>query len=251
MRFKFIQINIYKGKYLDTLVEFLKQEKPDFVSMQEVTGGGENLCDDKSLDITEYLKQKLSMDAVFEKEYDISDISGYLGNAVLTKHKIETRNVVTLKPTTIFTTAQINDPEYFDKTPTNVVDCVCNIGQFTFHIMSTHGAWTAPPQDTVETIRQAGLVADYLKKIKEPFVLGGDFNNVIQSKTIGIINRVANNLLFDSAVLETTNPKVHKIAPRGYLIDFIFVSRNIKLIKLSVPQITVSDHLPLVAEFEI
>ena len=48
--FKFIQINIYKGQYLEALTGFLKDRDPDFISMQEVTAGEQNLCD-KNLDL--------------------------------------------------------------------------------------------------------------------------------------------------------------------------------------------------------
>ncbi|HLA04031.1 MAG TPA: hypothetical protein VJ065_02220, partial [Patescibacteria group bacterium] len=116
--------------------------------------------------------------------------------------------------------------------------------------ISWHGAWTAPPTDTDETLRQAKEVANYLKNLKEPFILGCDMNAVIQGKTAGLISQSANNLMMNSQVLQTTHPKIHKIAPRGFLIDYIFTSPHFKLKKLEVPQVTISDHLPVVAELE-
>jgi len=82
-------------------------------------------------------------------------------------------------------------------------------------------------------------------------VLGCDSNNVIQSKTIGLINKVSNNLLLDSGVLGTTNLKIHKISPVTYLIDYIFTSRNVQKLSVFVPKITISDHLPVIAELAL
>ena len=56
---KFIQINIYKGKYFEALLDFLKKQDADVITMQEVTVGGFNLTDDKSVNLFEILKEKL------------------------------------------------------------------------------------------------------------------------------------------------------------------------------------------------
>jgi len=76
-------------------------------------------------------------------------------------------------------------------------------------------------------------------------------NNVIGTKTLGLISSAANNLMVGSNVPMTTHPKIHKIAPRGFLVDYIFASKHFKLQSLKVPQVLVSDHLPVVAELEI
>src|SRR3989338_5019603 len=61
MKLKFVQINIYMGKYLDALLDFLKKEKPDFISMQEVTYGDVNLTGDTNQNLFEILKEKLQL----------------------------------------------------------------------------------------------------------------------------------------------------------------------------------------------
>ena len=100
-------------------------------------------------------------------------------------------------------------------------------------------------------MRQAGIVADYLKNLDSPFILGCDANNVAESKTIGTISKVAINLMVGSGISQTTHPTKHKIAPRGFLVDYIFTSNHFKLLRLQVPEILVSDHLPVVAELEV
>lgn len=250
MFFKFIQVNIYKGKYFDDLIEFLKNEKPDFVSMQEVTGGDANLGSNRD-DLFSKICKVTGLSGAINRDYDLTDRAGFMGNAVFSKFKLVDKQMVILSPYQKLDFVTSESDSFWPKGPKHLLDCTFEIGGFFMHAMSVHGAWTAPPEDTPETLRQAGIIANYLEKTKGTFVLGGDFNAVIQGKTIGLINEVANNLLFNSGVLETTNPKVHKIKPRGYLIDFIFTSRDIKLKSLTVPKITVSDHLPVIAEVEI
>jgi endonuclease/exonuclease/phosphatase family metal-dependent hydrolase len=250
MVLKFIQINIYKGKYFEDLIAFLKREMPDFVSMQEVTGGDANLGSNRS-DLFSKISEATGLDGVVNHDYDLTDRPGYMGNAVFSKYKLLDKDVVVLSPFQKLDFVTSETDSFWPKGPRHLLDCTFDIDGFFMHAMSVHGAWTAPPEDTPETLRQAGLIANYLKKTKGPFMLGGDFNAVIQGKTIGLIDKVTNNLLFNSGILETTNPKVHKIKPRGYLIDFIFASPEVKLKNLTVPQITVSDHLPVIVEVEI
>ncbi len=251
MAYKFIQVNMYKGKYLNELIQFLTDEDPDFISLQEVSGGADNLCEDRNISLFVYLKDQLSLFGSEKHDYDLIDVSGYMGNAVLSKHKLIDTKVIPLKSYVQIDLKTSKDQNFWPNGPRHLLDCTFTVDGSYIHAMSVHGAWTAPPADTDETLRQAGIIADYLKNTNEPFLLGGDFNNVIQSKTIGLISEVSNNFLLNSGILETTNPKVHKIAPRGYLIDFIFASRDIKLKKLTVPRITVSDHLPVIAEVEV
>lgn len=251
-RLKFIQINIYKGLYLAALLDFLREEKPDIVSFQEVSAGCVNLCIDKTINLFEYTKNNLNMDGVFHKDVEILDVAGsFIGNAVFAVYPIIENNVVTLKVPARFSEQEFSGMQDFSQFPRHLLDVTCDFKGNKIHVLSWHGAWTAPPTDTEETLRQANMVAGYLQALDEPYILGGDLNAVIQSKTVGIINRVANNLMFNSGVLQTTHPKIHKIAPRGFLIDYVFCSKNFSLQKLEVPEVIVSDHLPIICELEI
>lgn len=253
MTFKFIQINIFKGKYLSDLLDFLKSENPDFISMQEVTTGGFNLYFDKHVSLFDLLGDCLKMHGVFHGDLKLAgDPSSVFGNAVFSKKRILKSNVVVLKKFRPVTNAELDGEsgEIREQIDRHLLDAEIDLGTSTIHIMSWHGAWTAPPHDTQETLRQARLVYDYVKTISSPFILGGDLNAIIESKAVGMIGELASNLMMNSGVDMTTNIKVHKIAPRGFLIDYIFTSKHFELIKLEVPQITVSDHLPVVASLE-
>lgn len=251
MKVKFIQVNIYKGKYFENLVEFLRVEAPDIVSLQEVSSGSANLGGGDG-DLFEELKSKTGMQGFFNADFTFSDSVGHSGNAILTKHEIVESKVVVLSEHDIIPQALEESRHFAENGPRHLVDCEINLGEgLTVHGLCIHGAWTAPPTDTPTTLRQAQMIADHLKRLDKPFLLGGDFNAIITSKTIGLINDVANNLLLNTGIIQTTHPTVHKIAPRGYLIDFIFASLDIKVISVESPTVLVSDHLPVIAIVEI
>ena len=250
---KFIQINIYKGRYLNSLLDFLKDQDPDIIAMQEVTAGELNLCD-KNLDLFEYFKAELSLNGVIDKVMKpVDSPKSYLGNAVFSKNQIIDSKSLVLKTFNEFTLVKIHDFKNFTNFPRNLLSAECVLDGQKIRAISWHAAWTAPPTDTKETWRQAKIVRDYLLDLKSqnaPFILGGDLNSTMDKETVKMISEVSRNLMESSNVVQTTHPKIHKIAPRGFLIDYIFTSSHFKLKKLEVSEITISDHLPVVAELE-
>lgn len=248
---KFIQINIFKGKYLDALVDFLKQEQPDFVAMQEVSSGPVNLYKGKD-DLFATIKSETGLEGVFDPVQMFVDApKAAFGNAVFSRFPIKESSVVILSRFRSVTLEEFANPEFWPQLSRHVLDVTVDLGGTKLDVMSWHGAWTPFPQDTKETLKQAQLLADYLGSYKEPFVLGCDANAVPESKTIGLVNEAAVNLMTNSVVKQTTHPTAHKIAPRGYLIDYIFASPDLELKSLTVPEVLVSDHLPVIAELEL
>lgn len=251
---KFIQVNIYKGRYLNSLVEFLINEHPDFISMQEVTTNRFNLCPNKQVSVFEILKDKLGMHGLFNSDLRLKkDESSVFGNALFSRFEIVKTRIEILKTFRPVTLKELdgNDNNIREQLDRHLLDASVDFFGNNIHILSWHGAWTAPPTDTDETLKQSKKAADYLKSLKEPFILGGDLNNTINSKTVGLVNRVCKNLMFSCDARQTTQPTIHKIAPRGLLIDYIFTSEDFKLNSIKVPNVTVSDHLPVIAKLEI
>lgn len=254
MLFKVVQINMYKGKYFDDLLSFLDKEDPAIITFQEVTCGIINLYRDKNVDLFNLLRDHLKQyDAVREVDFTINIDHGSLGNAVFSKFKITSTNVVRLKDQISISPADAEDESFIPTLPRHVLDAACDVNGRRVHVMSWHGAWTAPPQDTPVTLRQAQAVRNYLNKLNEtsqPFILAGDLNNIVGNQTIKMIEDVAVNAMRNLSLKSTLHPKVHKIAPRGYPVDYIFTSKHFKVKDIQVPIVLISDHLPVVAQLE-
>lgn len=251
---KFIQVNIYRGKYLENLIEFLLSEKPDFITMQEVTAVGTNLYRDKTANLFDLLKDKLGLEAFFDNVIEYSDLKDSLfGNAVFSRYPIVAHKVITLKDFRKVTICEVDGEKAFEIRPLlarHLIDALVDLGDLKIRVIGWHGAWTAPPTDTDETLRQAKIVAEYLRFLEEPFILGGDLNAIPESTTVKMINEVAGNLMINSGVSQTTHPRLHEIVPIGYLVDYIFVSKRFKAVRVDAPLVDVSDHLPVVAVLE-
>jgi len=85
--------------------------------------------------------------------------------------------------------------------------------------------------------------------------LGGDFNLYPQTKSIKIFEEAGyRNLIKDFGVKETRNKFAWEQFPdeeKQHFADYCFVSKNIKIIDFQVPNVLISDHNPLILDFDI
>ena len=96
-KIKFIQVNIYRGRYLLELTKFLRNENPDIITMQEVSGGKFNLNSDKSLNLFEFFRKQLKLNGVYCGDLKlINSKNSSMGNAVFSKFKIVMPNLIKL-----------------------------------------------------------------------------------------------------------------------------------------------------------
>src|SRR3989344_386643 len=129
LRIKVIQINIYKGRYLEDLIRFLKKEDPDFVTMQEVTEGGFNLCADKSASVFDLLHDRLGMHGEYYGDLKLKgEIGAKFGNAVFSKSRIIGKHVLVLKKFRPVTNMELDGEsgEIREQIDRHVLDAVVN-----------------------------------------------------------------------------------------------------------------------------
>lgn len=253
MVLKFIQLNLFKGKFLDEAISYLEKSKADIFALQEVTARKFNFYQDKSAILFDILKTRLGYDGVsYPDAIFVDDPGTSFGNAILTRLPIIKTHTVVLKSFRPVTLHEMNhNPgNIWAELPRHMLDVVVDAGHRQVHAISVHGRRIAPPFDDKENLRQAELMANYLTSLDdEPFIMGGDLNMPPDTKVIDKISSVSQNLMRD-LTSQTTNPRIHFLKNKGYLIDFIFTSKHFKVKRLEIEQVDVSDHLPVVAELE-
>ena len=242
---KIIQINIFLGAYLDNLSHFLLEEKPDGVTMQEVTQEAFNIISKKT-----NLSGFLDKTTPFKK----SSNQVFFGNAILTRGKIIKKHTVRLNENMEIGPLGEIKGEDLEKIPRGLLDLQIEIDKWRFHLITTQLAVRKDRKDSPEKIRQAGSFSNYVRALgMEPFIIGGDLNAIPQSRVIKIIDRVAQNSFYSFGIKRTTHPTFHKtidFIPQGLVIDYIYTSTHFKVPSLRAPVVDVSDHLPLIAEVE-
>jgi endonuclease/exonuclease/phosphatase (EEP) superfamily protein YafD len=124
----------------------------------------------------------------------------------------------------------------------------------TINICNVHGiAWPGDKQDNPDRIKQSQSILDFFKNLTGPKIIGGDFNLDFNTKSVQMFEDNGFKNLIKEFKIPTTRNEVSwsKHKNKQLFADFLFVSPDIKIKKFTVPKTIVSDHQPMILEFEV
>ena len=128
-----------------------------------------------------------------------------------------------------------------------------------FNVLVVHGVHIPTNKlDTLERISFSKKIIRIASKSEKPIIIGGDFNLMPETKSIEAFSKNGFiNLIKQFRIKSTRNNlawNFFKDRPgfvKQYFADYCFVSKDIQVKSFEVPDIEVSDHLPLILEFEV
>ena len=115
------------------------------------------------------------------------------------------------------------------------------------------GIWGLDGGDNSARFKMSDIIVEQIKD-KEKVLLAGDFNLKPNTQTIKNIEKYLTNVFKDELKSSFNLSRKNLEKFPGYataVVDMLFVSSDIKLLTHSCPQVDVSDHLPLICEFEV
>jgi hypothetical protein len=138
-------------------------------------------------------------------------------------------------------------------------------GNLKFVVGGVHGkAAPGSKKDTKLRLNQSKTILDSFDPKKEPTIIGGDFNLMPQTQSIKMFEQAGYiNLIKEFGITSTRNhfsweqaKEIEEKGGRKYFgiqtfADYAFVSPGVKVQKFEVPDIEISDHLPLILDFEV
>lgn len=124
----------------------------------------------------------------------------------------------------------------------------------TINLCNVHGhAMPGHKQDTPERLKFSQLIVDFLEKIPGPKIVAGDFNLDLEIKSIQIFKDNNFRNLIEEFNIDTTRNhlswNLYKV--KQFFADHLFVDSKLKVKKFTVPKIEISDHLPMILEFDL
>ena len=122
-----------------------------------------------------------------------------------------------------------------------------------FEVANIHGiARPGHKLDTPERIRQSGVIEKFLEGEKGAKIFCGDFNLLPDTQSIAMIEAAGMANLIKKFEIERTrswlSPYFEKDNFQKFA-DYTFVSPDVRVKSFSVPDVAVSDHLPMILEF--
>lgn len=261
---KLLNINVgIKINNSEAIGEFIKDVNPDFVAFQEII----RHLDDSVL---QEFRSKSDIEAILGKDYLYSffgplwvtdsfnkngkihrDFGGFIeqGNQILSKHEI---------------LGGSNEHYYktyeYAKDWTNwrkedhgraVLITEFDINGKKLQILNLHGIWTEDKLGDKRTLIECEYIKNTALRKNIPTIITGDFNLLPETESIKILEQNFRNLIKEFNI-SSTRPNFDDGLDKGnQIVDYVFVNDYIKVRSFDVPQSDISDHLPLILDFEI
>jgi endonuclease/exonuclease/phosphatase family metal-dependent hydrolase len=103
--------------------------------------------------------------------------------------------------------------------------------------------------DSEKRLKQSKIIVDFLEMFDIPKILVGDFNLMPDTESIHMIEKSGMRNLIVEHGITSTRTELYKKELR--MADYIFVSPEIKVINFRVLSDVVSDHNPLLLDFDL
>lgn len=242
---KLIQANIWGGRLEPQIIRFMNEQRPDFVCLQEVTqvDGGRSAF----FASLEEIQKAAGLDHVFLSpvfSLNFMNRRADFGNAVISKFPFTDKE-------TVFTGKEHKDNFDFLVDDANMRNLQLVKIQLPnnseISILNHHGHHINQHKNgDDETMRQCGIIADEVKKLEGKIIVTGDFNLAPHSESLEQLNIQLTNLSIKHGLKTTRTSLTHK----NEVCDYIFVSDEIDVKSFEACDEIISDHMPLVMEFE-
>jgi endonuclease/exonuclease/phosphatase family metal-dependent hydrolase len=118
-------------------------------------------------------------------------------------------------------------------------------------VLNLHGIWNESRMGDERTMAQCRYLLEAAKRKNLPTIIAGDFNLLPESHSLKILNDNFKNLITEFKIVSTRPDFSDEIDRGEEVVDYVFVNDQIQVKDFSVIQTDVSDHLPLILEFEI
>lgn len=242
------------------VIQLLKEDNYDIITLQEVMRKIDDNVFDKyksSNIIKESLCYKNSFFgplwvAKCHKKHNIitRDFGGLTeqGNEIISNHSIiESKNIFYHNTYSIFEeTSKFREEDHGRAFTKSILE----VNGKSLQIINVHGIWNENKLGNEKTINQINKILSNVRN-DIPSIVTGDFNLLPESESIKIMESKMSNLITKYNIL-STRPTFNDGLDKGDIVcDYIFINDKIKVNDFRVLNRNVSDHLPLVLDFDL
>ncbi len=250
----------------DELAPFIKAQNVDILCLQEVTKridstAKSELISKEIIDITSlglshsffapvWVLSKFEKNNFHGKDVFSFDLGGNVefGNYTKAKYQITKGQNVFVQNYFTYVTNWSKWPEE-DYRGFQVTDML--IDSKDLRVINYHGIWSRDKKGTDKTKKACEIIRDFGLEAKGALVICGDFNLFPDTDSIGALNQHFKNLCNDYSI-RSTRPETNELSDLSRnVVDYIFVNDKVKVNSFEVVQSDVSDHLPLVMDFDL
>lgn len=261
---KVVSLNTFSGYFFPALSDFIVQHAPttDVFMFQEVYNAPLNIPDIEGhhtklfSEIQELLPEffgiffEAKKERVWEENGVPIDVP--FGNATFVRRSIA------IVGSDFLHLSSVNET-HFSKGSALITRLQANESFFT--VCNVHGcAAPVDKRDCPERIEASQEIIDFLETIDGHKIIGGDFNLFPDTRSIEIFEESGfKNLIIDYGISTTRGTLLKQMHPEygtppnkfQEFADYTFVSPGVRVRSFEVPDLPISDHLPMILEFDI
>ena len=247
---KLITLNIWAGSVYEPLMKFLKDQSvsTDIFCLQEVWNNpnpAKETWDSAPTYTRQYIFTEIANLLLEHRGYFAPSVDGIEGSAIFVKKdniKVDKESdFLIFKPSG----PTINGVAAF---PRNLQYIKFENSGKEFTIANVHGIWNGGPKtDVPERLEQSKLIKEFLDNQDGAKILCGDFNLLPNTESLKMLEENMENLI-KKYNIKSTRSSFYKKEAR--FADYTFVSPDVEVKNFEVSKVEVSDHLPMVLEFE-
>lgn len=244
---KLMSLNVWGGRLFNPLISFLQKysQNIDVFCLQEVFNNSPNaksaIQQGAKEDIYLDIKKALSgFDAFIAPAQDNEESLAMFIRRTLLIKKIDDVFVYRWKNAMVNNDASTYgvNIQYAQFQQDNKYYTVCNL----------HGHWTPNFKgDNPARLEQFENIKRFLDGFDCRKILCGDFNVASNTKSVAILESSMRNLISEYKI---TSTRSHLYTKEVKFADYIMVSPEVRTRNFEVLQVVVSDHLPLLIEFD-
>lgn len=260
---KLISLNAWGGKKYKPLINFIKQnsQTTDIFCFQEVYNTTSNIKLYQDIranllyELTTILKDFQSFYSIeisgFDSNPDPVDFDLTAGKALFVKNniKVEDKGDILLYGNRL----EKSPKKDFSNLPVTLQYTNLVTQDKSLLICNVHGtSFPGSKLDTALRLEHSKKLVNFLKSQGKVKIVAGDFNLLPQTQSIKILENEMRNLIQEFNIPQTRSnlsPYYKKLDFQKFA-DYIFVSKDINVKSFQVPNIEISDHLPMILEFE-
>lgn len=246
MKLSYLQWNVWYLEDIHNIAKYLKENPADIIALQELTV---NHPGQTEADTPKYIAEQLGYNyCVGGEDFTEDGEKRWFGNAVFSKYPIKAHRQ-----------SWINEPigtGGFDDEYRTYLETVLDIDGTELVVATTHMSYTHEFEVTERKQEETDKLIKELKRVSnKKLIFSGDLNAVPNSYTIEQV----------SSILQSAGPvqdeKTWTTKPFSYQgfeetelnwrLDYVFTSKEVKVLSSTTEQTEFSDHLPIRSEFEI
>ncbi len=264
---KLISFNIALFEKNNQLLrQFLKTEQPDILCFQEVVRRIDQTVDPDwvSLDVVDQatpdLKYSFFAPLCIVSNFSTKNFHGHrhfqvdlggkveYGNYIKTKYPIIKGENIFLHHHFTYVTDWSNWPKEDYRA---VQVATINLGKKSLRLINYHGLWSRDKKDSQLAKKACATILKIASVDNRPTIICGDFNLFPDTDAIKLFDKKFINLI-NRFNIKTTRPAHHQLNHKQRnVVDYIFISHNLRLNHFFVLEKQLSDHLPLILDFDV